>query len=666
MAMREDKEFQEFRDIMKRPDHYEEGFHKGTILMGLFVGLVMAPANVYMNLVAGLHMGAAAQWVTVLLYVEVARRAFKKLRRPEIFVLFYMVGAAMAAGGEGFLFRQFLAQSEELRKMGLLQHIPSWFAPTDPEVLGMRSFFTQGWLAPVGIACLMMALQRIDNFGLGYVMFRLTADVEELPFPMAPVGAAGMTALADASDDKETWRYRVFAAGAALGIVFGMIYIGWPAITGAILDSPLRILPLPFLDLTQYTESVLPAMPIMISFDLGLLITGMIMPFWAVMGALFGVIITIVSNPILQHVGILEGWAPGLGALDIVRSNTLDFYFSFHLGLMFAVAGIGFIHMYNNFKKKKEEADDLGKSKLDWRRLFNPPEGRGDWSIWTALFIYVTSTCAYIGLSYWLVNYCSGPLLGKKFPLWLLIGYGFVWTPFISYISARMEGIVGNQLNIPFVREATFIFSGYKGAAIWFAPIPLYNYANQVLQFRQMELIGTKFTSLIKAELLTYPLMIIGTLLFAQFIWSMGPVPSETYPYANEFWELQAYQKGIIYSATMPGNAINPFVEAFRPDFLFSGLGLGLGLYFILAHFNLPIFLVYGMVRGLDQSLPHTILPTVIGAFIGRFVCRKRFGDNWPQYRIVFAAGFGAGMGLSSMLALGFVFMSKSSTVLPV
>lgn len=666
MAMREDKEFQEFRDIMRRSDHFEEGFHKGTILMGLFVGLVMAPANVYMNLVAGLHMGQAAQWVTVLLYVEIARRAFKKLKRPEIFVLFYMVGAAMAAGGEGFLFRQFLAQSEELRKMGILQHIPSWYAPTDPNILAQRSFFTQAWLAPVGIACLMMGLQRLDNFGLGYVMFRLTADVEELPFPMAPVGAAGMTALADASDDKESWRYRIFAAGASLGILFGAIYIALPAVTGAVLNNPIRILPLPFLDLTKYTEMALPAMPIMVSFDLGLIITGMIIPFWAVMGSLFGVIVTLIANPILQNVGILDGWSPGLGAMDIVRSNTLDFYFSFNLGLLFAVAAIGFIHMYNNFKKKKQEADNLGKSAIDWRKLFNPPEGRGDFSIWVGMLIYFVSTAAYIGLSYWLVNYCSGPLLGKKFPLWLLIGYGFVWTPFISYISARMEGIVGNQLQIPFLREATFILSGYKGAAIWFAPIPLHNHARQVLEFRRMELIGTKFTSLIKAELLTYPLMIVGTLLFAQFIWSLGPVPSEAYPYANEFWELQAYNKGLIYSATMPGEAVNPFMEAFRVDFLFSGLGLGLGLYAILAHFNLPIFLVYGMVRGLDQSLPHTILPTIIGALIGRFACRKWFGDQWPQYRIVFAAGFGAGMGLISMFALGFVFMTKSASVLPV
>ena len=229
-----------------------------------------------------------------------------------------------------------------------------------------------------------------------------------------------------------------------------------------------------------------------------------------------------------------------------------------------------------------------------------------------------------------------------------------------------MEGIVGQQMQIPFVREATFILSGYKGAAIWFAPIPLHNYAMHVLEFRRMELIGAKFTSLIKAEFLTYPLMIVGTLFFAQFLWSLGPVPSEAYPFANEFWELQAYNKGLIYSATMPGDVVNPFMEAFRGDFLLTGMGLGLGLYAILAHFNLPIFLVYGMIRGLDQSLPHTILPTIIGALIGRYACRKWFGDRWPQYRIVFAAGFGAGMGLASMFALGLVFMTKSANVLPV
>jgi hypothetical protein len=77
--VREDKEFREVRDLMPVPDKFSDGFKIGTILMGLFVGFVMAPASVYMNLVAGLQMGEAAKWVTVLLYVEIMRRAFKKL-----------------------------------------------------------------------------------------------------------------------------------------------------------------------------------------------------------------------------------------------------------------------------------------------------------------------------------------------------------------------------------------------------------------------------------------------------------------------------------------------------------------------------------------------------------------------------------------------------------
>ena len=664
--MREDREFEEFRNLMTAPDEFEEGINWGTILMGLFVGLVMAPANVYMNLVAGLHMGAAAKWVTVLLYVEIARRALQKLKRPQIFVLFYMCGAAMAAGGYGWLWRQFFAQSSEIRKMGLTEYLPAWFVPTDPSVLAQRNFFMWEWMWPIAIGAIMMLVTRIDNFGLGYVMYRLTADVEELPFPMAPVGAAGMTALADSSNERETWRTKVFSMGGALGIFFGLIYVGLPSVTAAVLSRPLRIIPIPFVDLTHYTEGLIPAMPIMLSFDLGLVISGMVMPFMAVMGSLCGVLFTMFFNPILQGQGVLNSWEPGLNALEVVRANVFDFYFSFGLGLMFAVAVIGFLHMYSKLKQRNKEADEMGATKVQWSRLWERNRARGDIPIWLGIGIYVASTIFYISLAYWLINHASGPLAGDPFPLWLLLFYGFIWTPFVSYMSSRMEGLVGMQFQIPFVREATFMLSGYKGAAIWYAPIPLHNHASQVLEFRTMELTGTKFTALMKAEAITYPLMIISTLLFAQFIWSMGPVPSEMYPFANEFWELQAYQQGLIATSTLPDAGISPFREAFRFDYIGAGFGGALLLYAILAHFNLPVFLVYGLIRGLDQSLPHAIIPTIIGALLGRYGCRKWFGDKWPQYRVVFAAGFGAGLGLASMMSLGIVFMLKSvNVVLP-
>ncbi|MBN1516336.1 OPT/YSL family transporter [Candidatus Sumerlaeota bacterium] len=663
--MREDREFQEFRDLMQRPDKYEDGFNLRTVIMALFVGILMTPAQMYMQLVAGIEMGSAAQWVTVILYVEVARRSFTKLKRPEIFVLFYMCGAVIHSPGQDLLWRQFIVQSEEFRKMGIIEFIPSWYAPNDPDVLGQRSFWKIQWMLPIGIAIFTMFIQRLDHFGLGYVMYRLTADVEDLPFPMAPVQAMGMTALADASDQKDTWRWRTFSYGAMAGVAFGAIYLAVPNITSAIFSEGLRILPLPFVDLTGYTERYLPAMPVLASFDLTFFVTGMVLPFWAMVGSFIGLLFTLVFNPLLYKVGVLDSWREGVGAIQTIQSNTMDFYLSFSIGLGLAVAVIGIMHMMSKYKEKKREFADQGSPKMQWSKLFETPKGRGDIPIWVALGIYLFSTCSYIALGYWLINVASPTFEGTKFPLWLLMFYGFVYTPVISYVSTRMEGIVGQQVGIPFVREATFILSGYKGAAVWFAPIPMYDYARQAQFFKTTELTGTKFTSLIKTEILIFPIMMVGMMLFSQFIWSIDNVPSELFPYANEFWELRAYQQGLIFTSTLPGEAASPFREAFNPYYLGLGFALALAVYTVLAHFGLPIFLVYGVVRGLDQSVPHAIIPMFIGALVGRFGCRKWFGDLWPQYRIVFAAGFVAGVGLISMFSLGIVFMSKSVIKLP-
>jgi hypothetical protein len=84
-------------------------------------------------------------------------------------------------------------------------------------------------------------------------------------------------------------------------------------------------------------------------------------------------------------------------------------------------------------------------------------------------------------------------------------------------------------------------------------------------------------------------------------------------------------------------------------------------LYAVLSFFGLPVLLVYGLIRGLDQSTPNVILPQFVGAMFGRFYFERWFGkQDWPQYRIVFFAGYGCGVGLIMMLSLGLVFMSKS------
>ena len=47
---------------------------------------------------------------------------------------------------------------------------------------------------------------------------------------------------------------------------------------------------------------------------------------------------------------------------------------------------------------------------------------------------------------------------------------------------------------------------GYQGIEIWYAPIPIHNYGEATVNFRQIELTGTSIRGVIKAEIVVSPL----------------------------------------------------------------------------------------------------------------------------------------------------------------
>jgi hypothetical protein len=154
----------------------------------------------YMGLLAGQGVGPAAQWVTVILFIEVARRAHKRLKRPEIFVLFYMAGAAMATPFSGLLWNQFFVTSQAARSAGVAEYLPTWFAPQD--VLGengQRTFFQLKWLPAIGLIVFSTVIGRINNMVLGYGLFRVASDVV-MPWSRitSSSGRAGTAAVARA------------------------------------------------------------------------------------------------------------------------------------------------------------------------------------------------------------------------------------------------------------------------------------------------------------------------------------------------------------------------------------------------------------------------------------------------------------------------------------
>ena len=647
--MYDDKELKEYRDLLKPPDHFEEGFDWKTVIGAIFIGFLMMPGSMYLQLVIGTGIGPAARWVTIILFAEVAKRSYTELKQQEIFLLYYMAGAAMATPFQGLLWSQYLVQSDAARMLGLTEYIPTWVAPAaDSDSLVLRTFFHRDWLIPILLLVGTQLIQRIDHFGLGYTLYRITSDVEKLPFPMAPVGALGTMALAESTEDKQkSWKWRVFSIGGMIGLAFGAIYVLLPTVSGLVLMEPIRLIPIPWVELTRYTERAMPAVATGVQFDLTLLFVGMVLPFWAVIGGLIGVIITFVANPILFSHGILHRWHEGMGTVDTVFANNFDFYMSFGIGLGLAIAAIGIWAVLRSFGQSGSG------QRGSFRDLLQSHPSRGDINIWISISIYVASTLAYVGLCVWLV---------PNFPWIFFLGYGFIYTPLVSYITARMEGIAGQFVSLPMVREASFIagarFFGYQGIEIWYAPIPFHNYGEATVSFRQIELTGTSLRGIIKSEIVVFPVVMIASLLFSQFIWRLAPIPSSNYPYAQELWHLQALNSLLMQTSTLEGNSL--FFQALRASYVFSGMLFGLVTYAILSILGLPVLLIYGVVRGLGQSTPHGFLLEVIGALLGRYFFLKRYGAMWRQYAPVLLAGFSCGMGLTGMFAMGFALILKS------
>jgi hypothetical protein len=272
-----------------------------------------------------------------------------------------------------------------------------------------------------------------------------------------------------------------------------------------------------------------------------------------------------------------------------------------------------------------------------------------------ALGGYALSTLAMIGL-------CVLLLEDDDFPLIFLLLFGFVLTPMLSYVNARMAGLTGQTVSFPMIREGAFILSGYKGIDIWFAPIPYADHGRRAQLFREVELTGTRFSSILKAELLLLPLSIVCGFVFWSLIWQMGPIPSPAFQYAQTYWHLIALRQCLWYSATLGGETL--FDQAIKAWWIVGGFAFAGGAFGILSLLRLPISLIYGFVRGLS-GLPHMLIPEMVGALIARYSLEKKFGvQRWRQYAPVLLAGYACGMGLIGMSAVAIALISKSVTQL--
>ncbi|MBM3265595.1 MAG: peptide transporter [candidate division Zixibacteria bacterium] len=639
---------------------YEHGFNVKTLWAALFVGVIMLPGSIYLELVTGKSFAGAAEWVTIIMFIEIGKRLFVKLKPQETIILYWLasglaasgLAAGAAAGGGPFakmIWYQYLIQSPQAD--GLAQHIPGWVAPPrGSEALIDRTFLTDVWLEPIGLALVVAVLGMVSSLSLGYILFRLTADVERLPFPLAPVQAAGATALADSSSGEETWRWRVFTVGTMIGLGWGLIYVVVPTVSSVVLTKTVEVVPIPFADFTTRFRDALPSTPIGIGTDLATLLVGFVLPFWIVTGTFISSIcVTFIVNPLLYDFGILHSWAPGMSTIPTNINNTIDFWLSFSsIGTSVVVGLIGIVAAAKALRRRSSPTAETGPR--------TPPKDRGDIRLIVPIAVWAAATVCFILL----VN-----RLVPDFPLWIAILFGFVWTPFFSYIGARMIGITGAPYgaSFPYAREGSFYLSGYKGAAIWFAPVPMFDHSGMVATFRQLELTKTRFGSLVRLSVTSLLLLILFSFIFYSLIWKLAPIPSAAYPYIDRIWPLQATMDTLWIKSTLPGGS-GLLGQIIRWDYIGAGALTAGTLYGVLTLFKAPPLLFYGLIAGMGTGAwIHYTLPTFVGAMLGRFYFGKRYGERrWLAYAPVLLAGYGCGLGLIGMASVSFVLIAKSTS----
>lgn len=631
---------------------FQEGFTARTALGALFIALVMLPGGIYLGLAAGWGVGDAAEWVTIVLFAEVARRSFNPLRKQEIYVLFYIaaslttaVNAARGLGGGPFanlIWNAFFVSSEPAKPFA--DQIPSWATPSpESPAVAQRELWHPHWWTPIALLVLTDLTARLSWMSMGYALFRITRDVEKLPFPMASVAASGATALADAGH--ETWRWRVFSSGAVAGMLFGAIYIGLPIISGLFLKKPIELLPIPFADFTVQLESVMPAAIVGISLSLANMLVGFVLPFEMVLGAAISSFLAmVVVNPMLYRAGLLPNFQLGSNALVAKLTVDMDFWLSVGLGVNIAIAIIGIALVAKTFLQARSERRErmLG---------FAPPPDRGDVPMLWAILVWMAATATSVIL-------CR--LLVPSFPVWILLVFGFLWSPLNSYISARMHGLTGRGVGFPYVREASVIASGYSRPDIWYAPIPMYDHGWAAQRFREVELTETKFTSILKAELFMFPLLMLASFAFWAFFWKSTAIPSSEFTYASKMWPPEAAMQAVMQQVNSRGGPSGWFAEAIKPGHIVGGAAAGLATYGLFTLMKLPLLFFYGFAGGIGL-LPAYSVPQLVGAWIGKRFFQKRLGEaKWISYAPVVVAGFSCGTGLIAMLCIAGSLIAKA------
>jgi len=637
----------------KISEEWKSGLTPRVALSILYAAIVLMPVTIWGELAVGPVRGLT--WTAVILFFWIASLYGKPLTRQELYVMFAAVSTVAYAAGPisftGLIYNAWFAGSPIAKLYGIESFLPYWFAPSDPLIRQqmIRTFIHPQWFYPIFFSVIFWIMNLIIGLSLGTFLYQLFVVTEKLPFPMARVDAEVVTQL----EARDPAKMRILMSGAIFGFIYSLIAYGTPMISEAILKFRAVIIPFPWVDLTRAFEDILPGAMIGIDTSPFNYMMGFIIPFQVAAYMFIGSIATsVIGNYLIVRYfpHLIPEWTNfpvGMTLRDLLFWSGTYVWYSVGIGVAFSV----FVAQLIGGRR------GLARTIKALLRPSATMKAVGTLSLWKILAIYLSLT------SIWLIIVSKVMIPG--FPILPLAFLIIVWPFVFGIVTTRAYAETGYFLNIPYLQNNILIASMISanipvrsklGIYPWFTPLGVANGSGWCSTFYVCDRIKLTFKSYIKAVvLIATPLSVLFSFLYTQMLWSITPIPSSMFPYAQIYWPLQAAQHSLWYTRRIYG---------LNPQLIYYSFAVGTALWAVTRAVHIPFSLI-GLAMGVSSPLP-TPLATFIGALIFRAL-QRRFGDpnRIRSYAYMFTGGIGVGFAAAVAISVSIVMISKSTWILP-
>ena len=609
-------------------------------LLALLIGaLFFVPINIYLNLVTGGTISTAALYIVVLLFSTFATIAGSLLSPNEIFVIYSSMAATVALIPPYYwlVYRAFFVNAPStfaytLNGVPLPYLVPDWLAPPpgDP-AYNLRTLLQPAWAKAIVVSTIFFAGALLADVGLGMLLSYLFVEVEKLPFPLARVDFS----LIQTISERKELTLRVFLAGFYAGLIYGAIAYAGQAFG-------VQLVPLPWADLTWFTEKYMPGALIGIATDPSFFAWGLVLDPKVTCSTLLGSILVWV---VLNWAFTVNSTYFPLWASEYRRGMTLALIYQrafqriwispqFGVALGLAVS-LAFALRKGLLRVFRVALRGVGG---EVQRAYP--------SMRLALLLFLGGSLLTVTLHHALI---------PDFPLAVSLLTSTALSLLIGMLASRAVGEVGFFPSIPWPWQAIVYLTHYNGYAGWVQSpyISLGGQAGMCQMVKVAQLTKTRPVDYFKAIIIGSALSAAIGFFAVDLFWRLAPIPSTAYPNSMVFWPMYAINDALFATRQI---RLDPVIIGAS---MVASIAVMLSSP-VISRFVLPVPLLSGLF-----IIPPYAISIFAGSMIGHLLRRYVGAERWSEVQGPLAAGVLTGAGVFVGVSTSLLLITRAAWIWP-